>query len=538
MEFIQKLHELVDYWFTNKNQWFNSTSNDDKLITDKFLSLFDMKYDESKLIDDFRSGLGWILLYDQIIRHVERHLENKIDGINIDEINIDEINIVAFAEKFYIRNKYELNSDQFAFVLLPLRHSRNFNKIFYVIRETINKIKEYPKDLGYRRFLRATLDRYCIQCDDTINIEHYVPQSTSYAILDDMGICDLGLAVYRPQLIVKNIPEKFGNFCKEFQKQIAFLKNQPIIISLSGGVDSMVMSYLLTKYYSSENIIAVHINYNNRKECVHEVSLLKSWCDFLGIQLNIRKITELNRPECMDLGLRDDYETYTRNIRYATYCNSNTQSEPIVFLGHNHDDSFENILTNITSESHYDNLTGMDFITKQTFNDKDITFVRPMLNIVKKDIYSLANYLQIPHFADSTPKWSQRGKIRDHIRPAIEAWNPKAIESFFELSGKVSKLMLIVDTLSVDIAQNIKKEKQLIININSIYDEIIFENVFRHLSIKVSHKGLTSFHDKLIYIKDNFNSININSKNYYQLNKETKLSWIKIDVQTFIIVFP
>ena len=45
-------------------------------------------------------------------------------------------------------------------------------------------------------------------------------------------------------------------------------KNKPIIISLSGGVDSMVLITILhtLKY----NIITVHINYNNRQETINE----------------------------------------------------------------------------------------------------------------------------------------------------------------------------------------------------------------------------------------------------------------------------
>ena len=242
----------------------------------------------------------------------------------------------------------------------------------------------------------------------------------------------------------------------------------------------------------------------------------------------------------MDLELRDLYESFTRELRYSTYQNvakiiKSNNCE--VYLGHNKDDRFENIFTNIVSESHYSNLNGMELKTEQKFKDDIITFVRPMLNIPKSDIFSFANYCQIPHFIDSTPKWSQRGKIRDLVRPAIESWNPKAIDSFFALSNVLSDLISIVESTACVYVDKIKEKKTFNIMITDIPQKILFKTIFVKLGLQITQKGLDAFYEKMEFIKFNFDKYKINAKNFYQLNREIKLEWKKINDKEFIIYF-
>ena len=62
------------------------------------------------------------------------------------------------------------------------------------------------------------------------------------------------------------------------------LKNvkEPLILSLSGGVDSMVLLFII-KVIIEKDIIAIHINYNNRKETYLEEIYLHDYCKKLGV---------------------------------------------------------------------------------------------------------------------------------------------------------------------------------------------------------------------------------------------------------------
>jgi len=81
----------------------------------------------------------------------------------------------------------------------------------------------------------------------------------------------------------ENIPliKTINDFCIK-------TKEKKFIVSLSGGVDSMVLISII-KYLGYE-VIAGHINYNNRSETTIEQEFLEEWCLYNNIKLYIKNI--------------------------------------------------------------------------------------------------------------------------------------------------------------------------------------------------------------------------------------------------------
>ena len=78
---------------------------------------------------------------------------------------------------------------------------------------------------------------------------------------------------YLPTLenVCKNEPliQKVSEYCKQ--------RNcETFIVSLSGGVDSMVISSIIK--YLGYKLVCIHINYNNREASVSEAEFLEKWC--------------------------------------------------------------------------------------------------------------------------------------------------------------------------------------------------------------------------------------------------------------------
>jgi len=532
---IHPLTDIFNFWFTDAKQfWFDSTIEFDETVKRKYLDTlnnFSMnvlsKNILSQIQDDYRKSIGLIILHDQIPRHIYRNVYDKINYY------LDLI--LSFSTATYTRFKYDLQPEHYCFVLLPLRHTNNFDNIMYVITETKILIKRNPNVQEYKRFFKATLERYIKLNNDKENISEYIPTMKQY-IEDPTQICTCELRKYYTtpfiDIDIKILPEYIKNMFNTIKINIPIKKG---IISLSGGVDSMVLSYILK--YIGIDIIAIHINYNNRPECEDECNILKQWCSMLDVKLYIRKITEIQRPEMMELNMRDLYESYTRDIRFNTYMFANDEYENNVFLGHNHDDQFENIFTNIVSESHFDNLRGMTYNTQLKFKDAHINFIRPMLDIPKENIYKFASYFSIPHFKDSTPKWSQRGKIRDVIRPNMLQWDERSINSFFKLSDTISELMIIAEISASNIILQINKDKQLEINLNELYPKSLFKIIFEKIEIRLSQKGLNCFYDKMIYIKQNKMKYKINAIEKYALTSKHLIKWKNISDNNIILYF-
>jgi tRNA(Ile)-lysidine synthase TilS/MesJ len=195
--------------------------------------------------------------------------------------------------------------------------------------------------------------------------------------------------------------------------------------------------------------------------------------------------------------LRELYERYTRDVRYLSYKTSCIDKDFQVILGHNQDDSLENIMTNIAQRNKYENLTGMSSISSQD----DITFVRPLLKIPKHKIIEFAHSNSIPYLPNSTPSWSQRGQIRNTIVPCLDTWDARFVPSMFELSDKMTGLYHLLHlSLREFIAKGVFNEPQMTFMITSlpiselytidIFWKEFFKQVFKHSTSAKSLQNL------------------------------------------------
>jgi len=194
-----------------------------------------------------------------------------------------------------------------------------------------------------------------------------------------------------------------------------------VLVSLSGGVDSMVLLEIIHKireHQQNKNdvtfkIICCHINYKNREESDIERDFLIDYCKYKDV-IFVYKDLDFKRVDIK----RCDYEKETRNIRYSYYeelckqynCNG-------VFLAHHKGDTAENIFNNIMRGGR--EITDLSVLKKNN-NILNVNVYRPLLDYYKQPILDIAEKYSVPYFLDSTPDWSCRGKMRRKIFPACE----------------------------------------------------------------------------------------------------------------------
>ncbi len=123
--------------------------------------------------------------------------------------------------------------------------------------------------------------------------------------------------------ILEYIPcnnKKISNQVFEYDEMLISLgkyvkesNNKKYILSLSGGVDSMVVATILI--YLGCEVVGIHINYNNREETKDEQKFMEVWCKYNGIKLYVKSIDNVKRGSIK----RSVYECYTRKIRFDLY---------------------------------------------------------------------------------------------------------------------------------------------------------------------------------------------------------------------------
>jgi tRNA(Ile)-lysidine synthetase-like protein len=246
------------------------------------------------------------------------------------------------------------------------------------------------------------------------------------------------------------VPSDHNAFLQPPQPQPQPHRNY-IIISLSGGVDSMVICAVLAHLqqyntqYQNLQIIAIHIDYANRPESYQESKFVQHYCqDVLGnVSYHCRRIDEVTRG----ITARDQYERIARDIRYQFYrdiielyysstndvnpngIESSSNSHNIgkrrpttvtdtigVMLGHHRGDLRENVLSNAHKGCGPLDLSGMTAIS----HNDGVILLRPLLPLEKSFIFDYAHKFGIPYFKDTTPHWSTRGKLRNKLLPLLE----------------------------------------------------------------------------------------------------------------------
>lgn len=435
--------------------------------------------------------LSWVLVYDQLARHVYRNDSNKIKHYLVKAL--------AYADQI---NHRDLAGIELCFALLPYRHTNDIEYVNRAIMIAFDALDSGDEDM--KRFIKAACSRHPWN-DPVKTIFCRQPLSRSFEGLSNISKYANILEWYRLSLN-KNALALSHPCCASIDAVFSsILKNKKVIVSLSGGKDSMVVSYVASILAPKYNIdlCAVHINYCNRGVVNdQEVVFLQDWCQFLGIKLYWRNINEINRQKCMNHGLREIYETFTRNVRFDTY----KRVGGAVLLGHNKDDCFENIMTNIVQEKKYENLLGME---ADGVLD-DIRFIRPFvgMGVTKTEIIEFAKLHCVPYLYTSTPTWSQRGKIRNTVLPCLLKWDARCEEALFTLSGRMQSLYKILETTVDKIVQDttiVETIQGKTINCRLNVKNLIMEDIFWFEYFKrvcgeryvPSKKSLTSFLSRL-----------------------------------------
>ncbi len=183
-----------------------------------------------------------------------------------------------------------------------------------------------------------------------------------------------------------------------------------ILVGVSGGVDSMVLLFVLHKL--GHNVSAAHVNFNLRGvESDNDALFVKHWCQEQGIPHY-----ELSQDTKAYVTTSDtNVQTAARNIRYEWWeLLVQTHQFDFVATAHHLDDTIETVFLNLLRGTGLKGLRGIP-------HRRDF-FIRPLLESTRKEIESFAEQFSIPFKTDASNHADayQRNKLRHHLIPMLE----------------------------------------------------------------------------------------------------------------------
>ena len=249
---------------------------------------------------------------------------------------------------------------------------------------------------------------------------------------------------------------------KAFQEHInhnlKFLTSGKLLIAISGGLDSVVLTNLCHK--SNFKIALAHCNFNLRGE---ESDSDESFVIELADTLNLEVFSQHFDTDTFANEQGISTQMAARDLRYDWFKNLAKQLDfDYILTAHHADDALETFLINLSRGTGLDGLSGIPQINEN--------IVRPLLPFTREDIenYATANQLKWREDSSNASLKYLRNQLRHEVIPALKSTNPKFLQNFQNTQAHLKDSQLIVnntidqfikdsvemegDTLKIDIA--------------------------------------------------------------------------------------
>ncbi len=234
----------------------------------------------------------------------------------------------------------------------------------------------------------------------------------------------------------KDKPAVLALLTKQLYQSLDTLNNvSRYVIALSGGIDSVVLTHLLSTlpaHYSTP-IIAVHINHGLDKDADRWQAHCADFCQ----DLNIEFITDAVLVNNAGKGL----EAAARELRYAALAR-HLEPGDALFTAHHQQDQAETVLLNLFRGAGVDGLAGMPM--QKAFQAG--LHVRPLLNVSKAEIESYAEHHQLTWITDPSNRdvAFTRNYVRHSLLPNLrQRWNQadQVLSRTAQNMGQASELL-------------------------------------------------------------------------------------------------
>ena len=224
-----------------------------------------------------------------------------------------------------------------------------------------------------------------------------------------------------------------------------FLKDQKLLIAVSGGLDSVVLTHLFSELNIPISI--AHCNFQLRKkESDLDEEFVKKISQKTSNQIfNIKfKTEEFSKKHKLSTQIA------ARELRYNWFQELLKQKHlDFVLTAHHADDNLETFLINLTRGTGLDGFTGIPAINGN--------IVRPLLAFSREEILAYAQTNNIVWREDASNASTKyiRNKIRHQIVPVLKEINPNLLETFARTSANLKESKQIIEDKLADISSEV-----------------------------------------------------------------------------------
>ncbi len=213
--------------------------------------------------------------------------------------------------------------------------------------------------------------------------------------------------------------------------------NDRVIVAVSGGPDSVALSFILNRLKKKWRLWLhlAHLNHMIRKD---EADTDTLFVQKLAKRLRLPVTCERKRVEDFAKRARLSVEEAARKLRYDFFLKlAKQEGASKIALGHNQDDQAETVLMRFLRGSGLSGLRGMP--AKRESGGRLI--IRPLIEVGRREILHFLSAKNVPFRTDSSNLKNLyfRNRIRNELLPSLEkSFNPNIKELLVNFAENVS----------------------------------------------------------------------------------------------------
>mgnify|MGYP000129549586 CR=1 FL=1 len=227
--------------------------------------------------------------------------------------------------------------------------------------------------------------------------------------------------------------------------RFSLLEESPLLVAVSGGLDSMVLTDLCLK--SGLNISLAHCNFKLRgDESDGDENFIKGFSQ----RHNLDVFTTHFETETFATASKQSVQMAARQLRYEWFESlKNLHGFEYILTAHHANDNLETFLINLSRSTGLEGLTGIPEV--------NCTVVRPLLEFSRDQIYDFAAQEKILWREDSSNNSTKylRNNLRHTIIPLLKDLNPSFIENFQTTQDHLKDVQSILEDYMLEVEDKV-----------------------------------------------------------------------------------
>jgi len=256
----------------------------------------------------------------------------------------------------------------------------------------------------------------------------------------------------------------FKAFKKHINSHLPFLTKSKLLLAISGGLDSVVLTHLCCEL--KLNVALAHCNFILRgNESDADEAFILELAETLNVEVFIENFETESYAKTNKLSI----QMAARELRYKWFEDlSNRLEFDYILTAHHADDNLETFLINLTRGTGLEGLKGIPEVNNN--------IVRPLLPFSRESVMNYAEENGIKWREDSSNASTKylRNKLRHDVIPGLKETNPQLLKNF---ERTLSYLKDSGDIIEEHVETVLKQAIKEIDDRKIIYDIAVFKKL-------------------------------------------------------------